>query len=805
MSDNFPIEPTAANHKSRSNNLRLVFAVLGTTLCLLTVGVLVYRDFLFGNATLLYKDSGSDSVNDYYPWFVHLSQYIRSEGLPSWSFYVGMGQDIFFFAGYLVLQPVCWLSKELIGPALVYQHILKVVITGLLFFRFLHLRRLNPLACVTGSLLVALSAYMCMGACWYPLADEVLGFSALLLAVEEALTKGRWIFLPLAVALIGFIDSFHLYLCALCLAHYVPARLFARYGWQPRLLARTCLLLAAAAALGVGLGAILTIPNLHTLLHSPRGSGSTSFFSFLRGFPVFGLAPKSHNVSAVLRLFSNDMMGTAENFRGWQNYLEAPLSYCGLLCLLLLPQAFVGASRREKIVYGVLCGAILLTTAFPWFRFLFWAFQGDYYRTLSLFSILGLITLSMIAFSRYIRGRLSLPLLGATGIVVVGVLYLPWTELQSVLDPQLKNYAVIFLAAYIVLLGAGRLARWPQVAALAIVALVGVELVLFDRITVSRRSTVSKQELKERVGYNDNTLDAIRDIKAEDSGGFYRITKIRPSGPGSYPSMNDAMVFGYYGTSSYSSFNNINYINFLTAVEAIPPRSEQDTRWSVGLMNDALLSLFAGERYVLAEDPLPFQRALQYEFVKQYEKDFLFRNARFLPLGLGFDRYVTQNEFASMTPAAKPWALLHAVIVPEKGDAERLGLRPANLLEIDEAARALSLPDIVATRRKNALELTWFSQTKIEGLVRLDQKSVLIVQTPFDTGWSALQDDKPAAVLKVDAGLLGVALDAGEHKVALRYKTPYLAFAGLVSLISAFILGLAAWRWGRLNLPDPLL
>ncbi len=35
--------------------------------------------------------------------------------------------------------------------------------------------------------------------------------------------------------------------------------------------------------------------------------------------------------------------------------------------------------------------------------------------------------------------------------------------------------------------------------------------------------------------------------------------------------VNDAMVFGYYGTSSYRSFNNVNFTNFLTAVNAIPP------------------------------------------------------------------------------------------------------------------------------------------------------------------------------------------------------------------------------------------
>jgi len=769
-------------------------------LFLLLVGGLIFRDFLFGGQVLLYKDIGSDSVNDYYPWFVHLSHYVRSEGLPSWSFYVGMGQDIFFFAGYLILEPVCWLTKELIAPALIYQHLAKVVIAGALFCRFLQLRRLNPIAALLGSLLLSFSAYMCMGSCWYPLADDVLCFTALLLAVEESIKFGRWFLLSMAVALIGFIDSFHLYLGALFLVLYVPARLFARCGWQPRSILRGCLLLAGPALLGASLGAVLTIPNLYTILNSPRGSGSTSFVSKLSAFPVFGFESELHNITAALRPFSNDLLGTGDDFRGWSNYLEAPMTYCGLICLVIVPQAFAGASRRHKIIYSLFLAGILLTTVFPWFRFLFWLFQGDYYRALSLFSILGLITLSMIAFSRFIDCRLNLWLLAATALVVVGALFLPLDALQSAMDPSLKKSAAILLILYILLLAVGRLIRWPQILALIIVALAAGELVFFDRITVSRRSSVSKEELAARVGYNDYTLDALEDIKGNDNSSFFRITKRRSSGPSTSPSFNDAMVFGYYGTPSYSSFNNINYINFLTAVDQIPPNSEANTRWSVGLLNSSLLSLFAGEKYALVEDPMPFQRALQYEFVKRYEKDFLFRNARFLPLGLGFDQYITQDAFLRLLPREKPVALLYAVVLPDKNEADKLGLTEANIFDIEAAARNVSLVDIAAARRKSALELTSFGQTRIAGNITLEHTAVLVVQTPFDRGWDAWQDGKPAPVLKVDVGLLGVGLDVGQHKVELHYRNVLLLPGLIVTLISLAILGMSLWRWPRVHL-----
>jgi uncharacterized membrane protein YfhO len=260
------------------------------------------------------------------------------------------------------------------------------------------------------------------------------------------------------------------------------------------------------------------------------------------------------------------------------------------------------------------------------------------------------------------------------------------------------------------------------------------------------------------------------------------------------------MVFGYYGTSSYSSFNNINYTNFLTAVDAIPPHSETHTRWSVGLLNDPLLSTFAGEKYALVDNPLPFQRALQYEFVRQYGKDYLFRNARFLPLGLAFDRYITEEAFLNLPGGEKSGALLNVVVLSNKNEGEGAGITQADLPDLEQDARNLSLAEVATARRKTALKLTSFSQTRFEGTVSLEHRSILVVQTSFDPGWSALQDGQAAPALKVDAGLLGVRLDAGEHRVELHYRNPLLVSALATTLASLLILAACLWRWPRIGL-----
>jgi uncharacterized membrane protein YfhO len=778
------------------------FVTLLAGLCLLLVGALIFRDFLFGDRVLLYKDIGTDSVVAFHTDFVHLSNYIRSQGYPSWSFYVGMGQDLAVVTGDLIWQPVTWLPANLIASALVFQHLGKCLIAGLLFFRFLQVRRLHSPTPLLGSLLLSFSAYMCIGSCWYPFADDVVCFAAILLGTELALQHGRWLILAFAVALAGMITPFHLYLCALFLFLYVPIRLFVQYGWQPRIILKTSLKLAAVAVLGVGLGAIVTLPYLHAALNSPRGSGTTSLAAMLRSSPLFGFESLLHYITATLKPFANDILGTGTDFRGWKNYLEAPLAYCGLLCLLLLPQVFVRGTRSRRVIFFLFLAGIVIPTVFPWFRYLFWLFQGNYYRAYSLFGVLGVITLSMMVFSGYIEGRtVRLWLLSATTVLLVGILFVPFAPLQALINPGLRYVVTTLLLLYGLLLTAGQLLKKQELAAWLIVGLSAIELVQFDRITVSNRQSFTKEEATSRVGDKGEIVDALRDIRAGDNEKFFRVRKLYPSGSTLMFTVNDAMVFGYYGTSSYRSFNNVNFTNFLTAVNTIPPNAVDAATWNAGLLKEPILSLFACEKYALVDNPLLVEGDKHYEFVRRYDEGYLFRNTQFLPLGLTFDRYVTEEAFLKLPADEKPALLLQAVVLPTESEGEKQGLTQIKLSDLQLAPGNFSLEGVVAARRKTALRLTSFSQTRFEGQVLLDQGSVLVLQTPFDRGWHAFQDGKAVPVTKVDVGLLGVRLDAGEHKVELRYRNLFLVPALTVTLVSFLIMGTSLWRWPRLGLP----
>jgi hypothetical protein len=793
-----PIAPPKSQFDPSSARRR--WAVLFAGLSLLLVGVLVFSNFLLLDKVLLYKDVGADSVNDSYPYFVHLSDYLRREGLPSWSFCVGMGQSLFYLMGNLIWEPVVWLPREVIAHALVFQHLFKTLIAGLLFFRFLQLRGLTLYASLLGSLLLAFSSYMCTGSCWIVSADETVGFTFLLFAMEEAISRGRWIYIPFAVALTGLITVFHFYLSAVLLCLYVPTRLFELHGWRPVELGSACTRLALFAFLGVGLAAVISFGSAQSILNSPRGSGTIGNFTWAPTPALFQLESPVYYVTAALRPFSTDMLGTGDEFWGWTNYFEAPMTYCGLLCLLMVPQAFIGASRRQRILYGLFLSFVLVPVIFPWFRYLFWIFKGGYFRAFSLFIVLGIITLSMTAFSRYTQRKpLNLWILGASLLLLLSVLYLPSHEIQMLISKQLRQTVAIFLILYAALLIAGQIVKRQSITGSIILFLAAIELVHFDRITVNR-PTVTKQELNERVGFNDETVDAIRDIKASDSS-FFRITKTWGSGPATRPSINDAMVFNYYGTLSYSSFNNLNYIKFLLAVDAVSSVDiATEAQWTPGLVGQPLLSTFACEKYVLTKTPVPFETAEQFEFMRRYGNIYLFRDKMGLPFGLAFDRYIPEDLFLHLPSRAKPEALLHGVVLSERDAAHQSGLSQLSFDELMQQMSLGSIPDALAERRATAMNMQSFRQTRIDGTIRLNQNRIVVFQMPFDAGWHAFSDGRAIPTLKVDGGLLGIALKDGEHRIELRYQPPLLYAGTAVTLLSVGVLLLSLWKWPRIRL-----
>jgi len=774
-------------------------ALLLFLLCLLS-GI-VYWDFLTFNHLYLYKDIGSDTINGFYPLYVHLADYMRAEGWPGWSFNQGMGQNIF---PHSIGDPfnllVVMMGADYIAYGLIYVQVLKVFLAGILFYLYLRVLSLEPMAAIMGALFYAFSGFIILGGTWYIFSVDAVYFALLLYAFERYLKERVWVYFAVGVALVAAGMSFNLYLYAMFFLPYCLFRYYLCHGWQPKALLRFLLQLTALVVLGIGVSAVFLVANVQEMLNSPRVLGEVSLFDKLMDQPILRFEGFVHNITAVMRLFSSDLLGIGSQFRGWYNYLEAPMFYCGLLTLLLAPQVFVQLNGKQKIAYALFAVVFILPVIMPFFRHLFWAFSGEYYRLFSIFFALVFLFFGTHALSFILKtGRVHVGMLIATLVVLLAMLFSPYMLAVGVkvevVDGDLALLVAVLLSVYTVLvlvLGLKSI-KYRQAAQWGLLLVVCVELASFSWQTVNDRSILTAEEMESRAGYNDYSNEAVAAIKKVDLG-FYRIGKTYSSGPAMHSSLNDGKVQHYFGTDSYHSFNQLNYIRFLDAVDIIGD-GESATRWASGITDNPILASFSAVKYVLVKNTQHVQNLAKYgyQLVHKAGDVLVLQNPYYLPFGFTYDSYLSEEAFMSLSTSKKRIALMKTAVmktIDGKVPSQLESFEPAS---IQSAYDSNAYIGDVRQRRADVFKINEFSHNLIKGEVALDQPKMLFFTLPFDVGWAATVNGEQVEIQQVNIGFSGVLLPSGKHSIELNYHLPYFTGSLIISII--FILGLLSVLW----------
>jgi hypothetical protein len=270
------------------------------------------------------------------------------------------------------------------------------------------------------------SGYMVLGTTWQlsVFGTEVVYAAFLLFSLEKFISEKTWYFIPIPIAMITMHLPFYLYLYSLLIIIYYTLRFAENQQWHFGKWFVGLASIAIISGLGVGIGAFMFGSNLFQMIESPRGSGEFAYTTKLISQPVLAVADSVQRSTNFMRLFSTNMIGNAETFRGWNNYMEAPMYYCGLLSLVAAPQVFYFGIRKTRILYGVLLGLCFWVMFFPYFRYTFWLFTGDYYRTLGLFTLLALLYLNLKAIQQILEEkRIGLLALLATVMILFVMLF----------------------------------------------------------------------------------------------------------------------------------------------------------------------------------------------------------------------------------------------------------------------------------------------------------------------------------------------------------------------------------------------
>lgn len=764
---------------------------------------MVFHKFILGFAVYLFKDIGSDTLNVYYPSFINISEMLREKSFPGWSFEQGLGQNVFPFS---LSDPTTYLlyllGSDNLSFGIIWVEIFKITCSGLLFFLFLKKLGSDTYAAYIGGLLYAFSGFMIVGGSWYIFSTLGLYTALMLLSFEMLYSEKKWWLFPISVSLIAAYNFVSLYTCSIFLLFYVLFRVLAEEEINFKRLPTLLLHMLLLGALGILISAVFSIPNLLQMIDSPRVSGNASLTNELASIPIFELGNSNYLVTLLMRTFSSDFLGNGSAYKGWRNYLEAPMSYCGLISLLLVPQVFIFLKTRQKIVYGTFIGIFIFAEIFPWFRRGFWLFQGDYFRDFSLYVSIIFIIFSVLALDKIIKGRkINLLVLGVSFFTLLLLLYFPYDlnlhgysyniKLQAAINHGIQAKIALFLVlitATLILFSVGKYRKNAQICLLAITF---IELASFTYDTVNKRDVVTTAELHKKIGYNDHSVEAIAFIKQQDKD-FFRIEKNFSSSPAMLLSLNDSKVQHYFGTSSYNSFNQLNYINFLSTSDVLNSKLERETKWVLGVKNNFLLQILTGVRYLIVKgdwrsDPILTSTRFN---IGNFDDVTVLKSKYALPMGVAYDTYIVQSDFSRLDTEHKHIALLKAIMIPD-GLASGLSTM-ARISGSDLPSGAYSTNELAMDTDKlkaNSFHINSFSNGGIEGEINTNIKQLVFFSFPFDSGWKAKVNGNEASILMVDGGLSAVLVDPGNNAISLRYSPPFVEMGLYLTLLGLLIFG----------------
>ncbi len=746
---------------------KAIWLALGLGAC---IAFYVYKDFLLFNNVLLYTDIGSDSVNIFYPVWVHYADLWREPGMPVWTMQWAMGSNV---AWGLLMDPFSLMlyiiGKTHIAYAIVYIEVIKILLSIIFIYKYLHLLKLSNLTCIIGSLLYSFSGYLILGSSgWYIHSLEALMIAFFLFVAEKFIKDNSWkwvIIFSFIMACTNFI------LLAQLLVVFIAYVLFRNYEKELTLKNNI-----KSISIGVGgylAGSLLAFPSLKVAFNFIFKSGraeslsASSAVSDLKQISLFSFSSAEEYDSILFRLFSNDLIGTGNDYKGWFNYLESPILYMGLPCIIFIAAQFYGCTIKQKEKYAFLLILYLVLLVFPWFRFAYWGFNLNYFRSFGFFITIILFFVAIQGLNNFLKNKVNNNfLLYVIGFIFV-ILYVYPANISGKIDNPQRMFVSLLLLLYAAIIYFYKQAKNRNELKWGLLALVIIELGLQSHTTVNNRNTLTHEDIQAGKLYGDSTLQVLDWIKKQDTG-FYRIAKYYPSGPAQHMSMNDAMVQNFNGLIGYSSLHNKYYMRFLSGTDCIDPKQPDDMKWTYKILSRPFLSSFAGAKYFLDKDSIQLD-TLAFKFKAKVNSIYVYESLIAQPIAIAYDQYIPENEFKKLSKWNKDYVLFKALVISEENLSNVAGLTKFNLKDtISKSDKQAFL--LAANERKGMLKQHLrVTNNTITGTLEATKPCIISFQIPYDANWKLTLNKQIVNHFVGNFGFICLKLTLGRNALVLKY------------------------------------
>ncbi len=256
------------NKISREQKTRLLLLLV-----LFVSGLIVYRNYIFGNELLVFSDVGGDTLEQYTMHYATIVNHLREGNFSLWDFNNGFGTSMFNLNLFDPSLMVLYALGVILGPAhmlffLVWIQIGRILAAGWVFYWFLSEFSFSRQSKFIFSFAYGLSGYLLVWGQHYQFGMVTVYFPLLLLFCEKFLRKEKkWKLFPVMVFFCGIYSVYFTYMCLAGTGLYLLFRVISLNGLTIRQrmgkFVGGCLLML----LGLGMSFAVFLPMASILLN----------------------------------------------------------------------------------------------------------------------------------------------------------------------------------------------------------------------------------------------------------------------------------------------------------------------------------------------------------------------------------------------------------------------------------------------------------------------------------------------------------------------------------------------------------
>ncbi len=742
------------------------------------------------------------------PFYNLANDAVRS-GQFGWNWFTDLGSDLTTsYSFYLISSPFFWLStilpRALVSYSLPVLLALKHGCASLTAYIFIRRFVRSKEAALTGALMYSFSGFQIFNIFFNHFQDVTAFFPLMLIAMEENICNRRRGWFAIIVAFMAALNYYFFTGQVVFLILYFLVRIPCR---DFPVTFRKFLGLFVEAVLGTAMAAFILLPSALAIMGNFRvsehlyGESNIIYYEGSRIFRViqsFFLIPdaparpnlfknegaKWSSVGGYLPLFS--MLGVITFMRTRKKHWAVRLSWICIFCSFIpvLNSMFYmfNASYYARWFYmPILIFAMMTAQTIDEEDV---DFKPAIFITIGVMLFFGLI--SFIPEKN--DGKLSWFTLPADfnyfwltfGVAVVMLLMAIYIIMQK---NQHKYYGglMVYLTAF---------------------ASIGCVL------TTVMYSAATPADAKDYISHTIESRDDIYEDVSEDN--FFRIDI-------SDGCDNYAMIWGLPNMRAFQSVVSTSIMDFYDSIGVqrdVASRADITHYTIRGLFSvkyfyrekDGVLSYKALEKGLTLED-MPFEESVEisgdngiisthvdireylpeFEYVGENENFEIYENKLYIPMGFGYDTYVSESSLEEKNKPIREKLLLNAIVLNDE-QIEKYG---DILEEASPGIYNLTKNDYIAACRKkqqNCSDSFVWDSYGFEAEISLDKPELVFFSVPYSEGWTAEVNGKPADVERVSYGFMAVKADEGDNVITFSYRTPGLYEGLVISIGSAALL-----------------